>query len=313
MVNKEPKLQYVKCDLCGQDKTHSVYVERGFNIVECIYCGLVYVNPRFSYDHYRSKTNLSYEELVSESLNAADHQQKNSSTNDLNRNRYIRERTKESLSNLKQLKNFGKKSGRLLDVGCGEGFFLKAATREGWEAIGIEISSSHKPPTEDCLYVIQEDILKVDLEENSFDAITFYDVLEHLPYPDEALKKSWTLLKKDGILVIRVPNEKFLRLKMKIISTFFNNDFVLKKINFSILGYYAPETHLYNFNQETLKKLLKNNEFKIHGIHLGKFALGAGTIRWMIHYFVYHLTKMIYFISRGNVNYNCSITVFAKK
>lgn len=313
-MKSEVELEYVKCGLCGQDKTQLIYIERGFNIVECVYCGLVYVNPRFSYNLYRSKTNLNYRELVSETLEVSGQQKSlNKNVNDIDRDFYIKSRLKEAISNLNRIERFGKKLGKLLDVGCGEGFFLKAAKDRGWEVTGIEISLNHQPLPEYKLNIVNEDILKAVLEENSFDVITFYDVLEHLPYPSEAINKAMSLLKKGGLLVIRVPNERFLRIKMEIISTFLGRDFYLKNNNFSIMGYYAPETHLYNFNRETLKVLLQNKGFNILKICLGKFAVGNGKVRFLIHYFIYYLTKLIYCLSAGKLSYNCSIIVFARK
>ncbi len=305
-------LQYVQCGLCGEDKTHLVYVERGFNIVECASCGLVYVNPRFPDHLYKAKTNLSYKEVVTQSLEANTHP-KDLNKNDLDRKAYLCLRNKESAVNLRQVQRYSKRKGTLLDVGCGEGFFLKAASDAGWEVAGVEMSVTHKPSPELKLNILNEDFLNVDLPEKMFDAVTFYDVLEHLPYPRETLQKAQSLLKEGGLLVIRVPNEKFLRLKTRIIAALFGKDFYLRNKNLSILGYYAPETHLYNFNQETLGLLLRNSGFKVFGIHLGKFAMGKGAIRYIVHSCMYLTAKLLYTLSLGRLNYNCSITVFAKK
>lgn len=309
-MNNNPQLEYVNCGLCGNNNTELIYTERGFNIVECSNCGLVYVNPRFKEEEYKEKTNLSYKELVAQSLgmpaNTLD-------KNDIDRQLYIKTRLEESRYNLKEIEKLLKNKGALLDIGCGEGFFLKVAKDSGWQTTGVEMSVNHQPPEEYGLNIITQDFLDASLTKESFNIITLYDVLEHLPKPSEVIKKSKELLKKEGILIIRVPNEKFLRLKMKVIKNIFGKDFYLKNKNLSIQGFYSPETHLFNFNQKTLKAMLQKEGFNILQTKLGKFAIGTGAMRFLIHSLFYYLASITYFLSLGRVNYNCSITVFAQK
>lgn len=313
---KKNQLEYVNCEICGRNFTKDIFVERGFHIVQCINCKLVYVNPRFSKEEYKEKTNHNYENLVEESLSYQGYKEikeKIASKGGLNKQLYIKSRLKQAADNLKEIERLYRQKGRLLDVGCGEGFFLKKAIFNGWQVCGVEMSKKHRPPSGDNLNVLSDDILTVELPQNYFDIITMWDVLEHLPYPNDTIKKLNSFLKKGGLLVIRVPNVRYLKLKQGLVSSIFGKDFYLKSKNFSILGFYAPETHFYNFSEITLEKLLRKNHLKIIKVQLGKFASGATMLREIIHNSLFYIFKLIYFLSVGRLNINCSITVFAQK
>lgn len=101
------------------------------------------------------------------------------------------------------------KSKRVLDIGSGPGFFLRRAKRRGWDVLGIEpsliacnYSKKHNIPT------IQKFFYEVDIKQiGKFDAIHTFDVLEHVNDPTSILKKSYSLLKRGGIIVVEVPND----------------------------------------------------------------------------------------------------------
>ncbi len=92
----------------------------------------------------------------------------------------------------------------LLDIGCGTGDFLAAARRSGWKASGTE-------PGEFARALALGKDLDVRTDSNvfppaSFDVITLWHVLEHVPDPDRQIREILRLLKPDGIAVIAVPN-----------------------------------------------------------------------------------------------------------
>jgi SAM-dependent methyltransferase len=101
------------------------------------------------------------------------------------------------------------KGGRILDVGCGAGQFLWALDSKRWEKTGVELSRdtvellrSRLP----SLRLIAGDIYSSELPEASFDAITFWHALEHLPDPEAVLGRAASLLRPDGWLVVSLPN-----------------------------------------------------------------------------------------------------------
>lgn len=98
--------------------------------------------------------------------------------------------------------------GRVLDVGCGDGSFLEALARQGWQVFGTELSESialtARKRLGDCVRVGAID--QLDFPAASFDLVTFWHVLEHLEDPKRALIEARRLLKAGGRLVVALPN-----------------------------------------------------------------------------------------------------------
>ena len=107
------------------------------------------------------------------------------------------------------LQGVGGRSGRLLDVGCGEGAFLRVATQLGWDATGVELTEEAcaAARAQTGFSVVTGDLTKDDLfGGRSFDVVTLWGVLEHVPNPEELLRSCTRLLAKDGKLLIECPN-----------------------------------------------------------------------------------------------------------
>lgn len=96
--------------------------------------------------------------------------------------------------------------GRILDIGAGTGDFLTVAKNDGWQTVGIEPSDRAKG------IAIGKGISFVEntteLENHSFDVITMWHVLEHVPDLDFQIKELKRLLKPEGTLIVAVPNFK---------------------------------------------------------------------------------------------------------
>jgi 2-polyprenyl-3-methyl-5-hydroxy-6-metoxy-1,4-benzoquinol methylase len=98
-------------------------------------------------------------------------------------------------------------TGRLLDIGCSNGAFIEAATACGWEACGIELrKSSASFARERGLDVFMQPLNELHFQDNSFDAITMWQVLEHLPDPPECMNECCRILKPGGIFAFSTPN-----------------------------------------------------------------------------------------------------------
>ena len=106
-------------------------------------------------------------------------------------------------------KHVSSKSRKILDIGSGPGFFLRRARQRKWQVLGIEPSpiaynhsKKHNIPT------IQKFFHQVNIKQiGKFDVIHIFDVLEHVNDPISMLKKSYSLLKRGGMIVVEVPND----------------------------------------------------------------------------------------------------------
>ncbi len=98
--------------------------------------------------------------------------------------------------------------GRMLDVGCGDGTFLTAAEGRGWHGVGLEISleaarESRLRPRPLSVAVAGPRALSPAA---GFDALTFWDVLEHVPDPLGLLREGVAALRPGGLAAATMPN-----------------------------------------------------------------------------------------------------------
>jgi 2-polyprenyl-3-methyl-5-hydroxy-6-metoxy-1,4-benzoquinol methylase len=106
----------------------------------------------------------------------------------------------------------GPEAPRMLDVGCGKGFFLKRAADRGWKVYGQELSPHAFRFARERLGlqgVAQGRFENVDFPAGTFRVITLWDVIEHLPDPGPMLVKAADLLGDEGVLFIQTPNIGF--------------------------------------------------------------------------------------------------------
>lgn len=96
--------------------------------------------------------------------------------------------------------------GRILDVGCANGDFLKVARNRGWQVFGADPSAARAQVEAEGIPLVGTTVLDADLEEGSLDAVTFWDVLEHVPDPIGNLSRAKALLKPRGVLALTVPD-----------------------------------------------------------------------------------------------------------
>jgi 2-polyprenyl-3-methyl-5-hydroxy-6-metoxy-1,4-benzoquinol methylase len=107
---------------------------------------------------------------------------------------------------LSLINDLSKNKGKILDIGAGVGDFLATAHQNGWETIGVEPNPKAREIAE------KKGVSFVDktenLLDNSFDIITMWHVLEHVPDLEIQLNELKRLLKPNGHIIIAVPNFK---------------------------------------------------------------------------------------------------------
>jgi 2-polyprenyl-3-methyl-5-hydroxy-6-metoxy-1,4-benzoquinol methylase len=183
----------VACPVCGSDRHEELFRKEGFTFVTCGACSLVYVNPQLRTEAVREVyEDESYSTIVRRLV---------ASSNDYRKERFGAER-------MGIVDRFATVSpGRLLDVGCTTGFFLEAAAERGWSAVGIDPNPyAIDVAREKGLTVEQATIEDASFEAESFDAITVFDVIEHLRRPLDLLAKARELLRPGGVVLLYTPN-----------------------------------------------------------------------------------------------------------
>ena len=143
------------------------------------------------------------------------------------------------------LKKLLKHKTRLLDIGCGVGSFLAFMKKMGVQVYGVEINSKAR----DICHKKNIEVMETEqgFSPNSFDVITLWHVLEHLPKPEISIAAYRELLKKEGALVIAVPN-------------FESHDRMYYQKDWAALD--APR-HLWHFTPKGLIKMLNELGFDL--------------------------------------------------
>jgi len=190
----------ITCDLCGSEKSFILHEKTDLlklppplKIVRCSGCSLVYLNPRLRRNDYETFYDSNY-------YNSWDHL------------KIVKQKGKEyeNKYNLIERHLDLRRKGKLLDIGCGTGDFLKIGKDRGWEVYGIELS---KWAADYGRINFNLDIKNKNLEKVAglwrfrFDVITLNHVLEHLPSPSGALKIISEILHEEGLILVEVPNE----------------------------------------------------------------------------------------------------------
>ena len=106
---------------------------------------------------------------------------------------------------LRAIRNRLPNRGRLLDFGCASGYFLEMARADGWHIAGVELAQSIARLASNTLGIPIAASLDTLLE-NAFDAITLWEVIEHLPRPVEELRHLRERLRPGGLLMLSTPN-----------------------------------------------------------------------------------------------------------
>jgi SAM-dependent methyltransferase len=223
------------CILCNGRRRSLLYEKNGWQVRVCDACGLGVLDPRPSADTLARLYSQEYcEEYFVEGgepgsaafakrLRLEDH-----------RIRFFRKY---------------KKAGRVLDIGCGYGYFLAACREKGYEVHGLDFSewAVRHARQRLGLDITVGPMDRVGLADGSFDVVTLWHCLEHTPDPVMALSRIRQWLKPDGLLVVDVPNRQ-------------GTD--ARKTWDDWVGWSLPY-HLYHFTPESLEGLLDQQGFSV--------------------------------------------------
>lgn len=229
-------VESVPCSLCGSSSFSPRVLRDGFQYVTCNSCSFVYINPQLTQKAIREVYNdedvrkFFFEELL---LPHVERDQKG-----------------EFLKRARELKSYiSLPHPRLLDIGCGAGNFLMIAENEGFQGEGLELNefyidfiASHR-----SVNVVPRLLEEMNYEAGSFDVVTLWDVLEHLPKPVDTLREVARVTRQGGMLGLTTINHACM------------NERILKER----WRYYMPPDHLCSFTPFLLKQLLEKCGFTI--------------------------------------------------
>jgi SAM-dependent methyltransferase len=141
--------------------------------------------------------------------------------------------------------------GRILDIGCGSGFFLRALDSKKWERFGVELSAAAAEAAERALgagHVFAGTLAQARWADASFDVVSFWSALEHTNEPRANLIEARRIIKDGGSLIVQLPNASSYQAR------FFGGDWFALD---------APR-HRYHFTLSSLDRLLSECGFHIY-------------------------------------------------
>lgn len=230
-----------KCLVCKDQKSLKIKFENnGYGLYRCNSCSFVEVFPKlppsenvklYNKEYFCSKDakNCGYADYLNEKGN------------------YLKTFRKR-LKFLKEIKHFDDKI-KILEIGCAYGFFLDVCEEIGFKDLygidisdaGLEYARSHLKYSKILSAQVEE------IDENNFDYVFMWDVLEHLYDPEKALQKCNKLLNESGYLIMKMPNVSSLVAR------------ILGKRWWS----YKMQEHISYFNPKTIRILIESAKFKL--------------------------------------------------
>lgn len=157
-------------------------------------------------------------------------------------------------------------AGSLLEIGCGNGFFLEEALRQGFRDVrGIEPSADaiRRATPAIAARIVPGVFRRGAFEPGTFDVICLFQVLDHLPDPARALEAAREMLKPGGLLLC------------------LNHD--VEAMSARVLGEKSPIVdveHTFLFGKDTLRRLLESSGFRVERIGT---AWNRCSLRYLLH------------------------------
>jgi 2-polyprenyl-3-methyl-5-hydroxy-6-metoxy-1,4-benzoquinol methylase len=258
-------MEQVACNLCGSADSRSYAVvsdllldrpEVTATLVQCTTCGLVYQNPRPTPAEIGVHYPPEYEPYVDITQGR--------------RNWLLQRAVEYGIEKRCRFITRHRSPGRLLDIGCAAGTFMLGMAARGWATAGVELSDSvaEIARSRHGLDVFSGTLEEAGFADESFDAVSMWDVLEHLHDPAATLAEIHRILRPGGLLLIRVPNLDSWD------AALFGEQWA---------GLDAPR-HLYVFTPTTLRRMLAQRNFAVVGesSNIGSYPTFALSVRFWL-------------------------------
>lgn len=291
--NQASRLKDKKCILCNSSHTSALFKRNKHVMINCKNCGLIFQYPQVNKEKYLKEIQRYYSEM-----------------DPFYRVAYSRKGIYESF--LRKIRPTKRKNARLLDIGCGLGYFLELAKNDGWNVFGLELNP-------DLVKIGVKnyglDIKCGDFEESAFpdgyfDVITLWNVLDEFRDTAGSILKIKKILKSGGILYTRTPNAVFHLYAYRIQQ-------MLKKLHLAhIIPYHSSLFHILNFSKKTLKWILRAKGFSLIKVENSwpttgdPYGVKKGIRGFKM--FSFLIAQCVYFLSFGELTLAPSIEVFVE-
>lgn len=185
------------CPVCGSSNEREIFKKEGGRYVKCMDCSMVYLNPVFKdfalKDYYERNHSLQ-SEIVENDLDDF----------------YINIYTK----GVDAIKKVNKNASTILDIGCSSGAFLDIAKKTSFDTYGVELNKSEFSFAKAKGHKVYNQLLEEIDFTNKFDAITMWDVFEHIKDGKQYLTIMKELLSNNGVIFLQVPSSDSLAAKI---------------------------------------------------------------------------------------------------
>ncbi|HXA84299.1 MAG TPA: class I SAM-dependent methyltransferase [Candidatus Dormibacteraeota bacterium] len=282
----------LSCNVCRSERIQKVDPE--FNFCRCDSCGFVFDSPRPSFAQvsaFYSQTGKYDRWLQAEQA----------------RDMLWKRRLKKLLSR--------SAGGSLLDIGGGTGQFLHHAQPLFTSVVGTEVSESAVAIAKQKygLALLAGKVEELDLRPDSFDIITLFHVLEHVPDPRMLIDRCQSILKHSGILLVAVPNDvlawtsKIKKLGKRLLIRPFRK--FSPVLGISRAGA-SHEIHLSHFTPSVLRRLLESSGLHVVEESLDPYYVSSG-VRLVLDSAYYALHRALH--SALKINRYDTIWMVARK
>lgn len=226
------------CPACQSDKFSTAGDKNDYRINRCAKCRTLFAEVSFEnektagevrelYDHYYDFSNFKLHPAVEMSLQKA----------------------VESFEKFRQ-------TGKLLDIGYGEGGLLGVAEKNNWECYGTELSpQSLKYGAEKGWKVSKDALNDTQFPKNGFDVVTLIELIEHVPNPDDFLQTAYSMLRPGGLLYLTTPNTESINRRWL-------------GIDWTVV---SPPEHITLWSPAGIKKAMARNSFRLKEIRTEGF------------------------------------------
>lgn len=220
----------IKCIFCETESDRVVIRENGYEGRQCHQCGLIYVSPRPSLDEIIDLYGHDEAHISAQSHISADFAKRLYAKHNLNIIRSVI------------------KSGSLLEIGAGAGYFLDEARKMGFEPYGLEFNPVQANFMRNQLKIPCEEspISKSIFEEKKFDVIYHCDVISHFFDPLSDFRTMNELMKEESFLIFETGN--FAEVDQKY---------------YQYISSFQYPDHLFFFSADNLAKLLEKTGFQV--------------------------------------------------